>query len=66
MCIRDRPGTVPPKPGLARVAEDGAEIIVELWDVPQARFGEFVAEIPPPLGIGNLEPVSYTHLPTCN
>lgn len=49
------PGTVPPKPGLARVATDGAEIIVELWDVPQARFGEFVAEIPPPLGIGNLE-----------
>ncbi|MDH0897088.1 MULTISPECIES: allophanate hydrolase [unclassified Pseudomonas] len=49
------PGTVPPKPGLARVAEDGAEIIVELWDVPQARFGEFVAEVPPPLGIGNLE-----------
>ena len=36
-------------------AADGAEIIVELWDVPQARFGEFVAEIPPPLGIGNLE-----------
>ncbi|MDG9756776.1 allophanate hydrolase [Pseudomonas sediminis] len=49
------PGTVPPKPGLARVTEDGAAIIVELWDVPQARFGEFVAEIPPPLGIGNLE-----------
>ncbi|OWJ98394.1 allophanate hydrolase [Pseudomonas sp. A46] len=49
------PGTVPPKPGLARVAEDGAEIIVELWDIPQARFGEFVAEIPPPLGIGNLQ-----------
>ncbi len=49
------PGTVPPKPGLARVAEDGAQIIVELWDVPQARFGEFVAEIPPPLGIGNLQ-----------
>lgn len=49
------PGSVPPKPGLARVTEDGAEIIVELWDVPQARFGEFVAEIPPPLGIGNLQ-----------
>ncbi|WP_347507310.1 allophanate hydrolase [Pseudomonas anguilliseptica] len=49
------PGTLPPKPGLARVAKDGAEIIVELWDVPQARFGEFVAEIPLPLGIGNLE-----------
>jgi allophanate hydrolase len=49
------PGTVPPKPGLARVGADGSEIIVELWDVPQARFGEFVAEIPAPLGIGNLQ-----------
>lgn len=48
------PGTVPPKPGLVR-ADEGSEIIVELWDVPQARFGEFVAEIPPPLGIGNVE-----------
>ncbi|HLV16100.1 MAG TPA: allophanate hydrolase, partial [Pseudomonas sp.] len=48
------PGTVPPKPGLAR-AEDGAPIIVELWDVPQARFGEFVTEVPPPLGIGNVQ-----------
>ncbi|WP_150123601.1 allophanate hydrolase [Halotalea alkalilenta] len=50
-------GTVPPKPGLARCAdgEEGCAIIVELWDVPTARFGEFVAEIPAPLGIGNLE-----------
>ncbi|WP_415753588.1 allophanate hydrolase [Pseudomonas leptonychotis] len=48
------PGTVPPKPGLAQVTADGAAIIVELWDIPLARFGEFVAEIPAPLGIGNL------------
>lgn len=47
------PGTVPPKPGLAR-ADGGSSIIVELWDMPVARFGEFVAEIPAPLGIGNL------------
>lgn len=47
------PGTVPPKPGLVR-AEEGASIIVELWDMPLARFGEFVAEIASPLGIGNL------------
>lgn len=47
------PGTVPPKPGLAK-ADSGQSIIVELWDVPVARFGEFVAEIPAPLGIGNL------------
>lgn len=48
------PGTVPPKPGLAR-QEEGQKIIVELWDIPKARFGEFVAEIPTPLGMGNVE-----------
>lgn len=46
--------TTPPKPGLVRVAEQGASILVELWDVPLAHFGAFVAEIPAPLGIGNL------------
>ncbi len=48
------PGTTPPKPGLARSA-DGAAIDVELWDLTPAAFGEFVAEIPSPLGIGTLE-----------
>ncbi|WP_455817549.1 allophanate hydrolase [Pseudomonas cerasi] len=46
--------TVPAKPGLAKDVT-GAAIIVELWDIPLARFGEFVAEIPAPLGIGTLE-----------
>jgi len=41
------------KPGLLR-DESGAAITVELWDIPLARFGEFVAEIPAPLGIGTL------------
>ncbi|MDI6936455.1 amidase family protein, partial [Serratia sp. Se-PFBMAAmG] len=41
------------KPGLLR-AESGSAITVELWDIPLARFGEFVAEIPAPLGIGSL------------
>lgn len=45
--------TQPPKPGLVRAAE-GLPIAVELWDIPLARFGEFVAEIPAPLGIGTL------------
>ncbi|MDT8206271.1 MULTISPECIES: allophanate hydrolase [Serratia] len=45
--------TEPLKPGLARVAQ-GAAIRLELWDIPLARFGEFVAEIPAPLGIGTL------------
>lgn len=46
--------TTPAKPGIAR-ADSGAAIAVELWDLPLARFGEFVAEIPAPLGIGALE-----------
>ncbi|MGX1957727.1 allophanate hydrolase [Serratia proteamaculans] len=45
--------TQPPKPGLAKT-EQGAAIDVELWDIPLARFGEFVAEILAPLGIGTL------------
>ncbi|NKI74209.1 allophanate hydrolase [Dickeya sp. CFBP 2040] len=45
--------TQPPKPGLVNTGQ-GQPIAVELWDIPLARFGEFVAEIPPPLGIGTL------------
>lgn len=41
------------KPGLLR-NEQGSSIEVELWDIPTARFGEFVAEIPAPLGIGTV------------
>lgn len=50
------PNTTPPKPGLIRTTskETGAEIIVELWDVPLQHFGSFVALIPAPLGIGTL------------
>lgn len=47
--------TQPAKPGLMRDAAEGHAIEVELWDVPLARFGEFVAEIPSPLGMGNVE-----------
>jgi allophanate hydrolase len=49
------PGTLPPKPGLVRVVNgSGAAILVELWDMPEAAFGGFVAAIAPPLGIGSL------------
>ncbi|MFJ5445511.1 allophanate hydrolase [Methylobacillus methanolivorans] len=48
------PGTTPPKPGLARDSK-GESIIIEIWEMPIARFGEFVREIPPPLGIGNVK-----------
>lgn len=48
------PGTTPPKPGLVRVAEAGAAIAVEVWELPTAAYGHFVAAIPAPLGIGTI------------
>jgi len=49
-------GTVPPKPGLIREPGfSGPGIEVEVWAMPTQHFGSFVAEIPPPLGIGNVE-----------
>ena len=49
------PGTVPPKPGLVRVAPgEGAAIAIEVWEMPLALYGSFVALIPSPLGIGTL------------
>lgn len=47
-------GTTPPKPGLVRVATGGASIEVEVWEMPEAHFGSFVAGIPEPLGIGRI------------
>ena len=49
------PGTVPPKPGLLRVPDDGREIDVEVWSLTPAAFGTFVSRIPAPLGIGTLQ-----------
>ncbi|MEQ1307236.1 allophanate hydrolase [Acinetobacter bereziniae] len=46
--------TVPPKPGL-QFDIDGTAIEVEVWDIPLANFGAIVAEVPSPLGIGNLQ-----------
>jgi allophanate hydrolase len=45
--------TVPPKPGLARTAEGGAAIAGEVWRLPAAGFGRFVADLPAPMGIGS-------------
>jgi allophanate hydrolase len=46
--------TVPPKPGLVRDSQyEGSGIEVEVWAVPEDRFGGFVAAVPAPLGIGN-------------
>ena len=47
--------TVPPKPGMLRVpAGLGSSIELEIWALPAAAFGKFVAAIPPPLSIGTV------------
>ncbi|BCB25284.1 allophanate hydrolase [Sulfurimicrobium lacus] len=43
------------RPGLVRVAEGGAAIECEVWELPASEFGSFVAGIPAPLGIGKVE-----------
>ncbi|WP_332685633.1 allophanate hydrolase [Devosia sp.] len=49
------PNTVPPKPGLLRGSSgSGASIAAEVWGLDAAGFGQFVAAIPSPLGIGTL------------
>src|SRR5215469_15485047 len=47
--------TTPPKPGMLRVEPGkGSAISLEIWSLPAAAFGEFVAAIPPPLSIGSI------------
>ena len=46
-------GSGSPKPGLVRDRDfRGPGVEVELWAIPEDRFGGFVAAIPAPLGIG--------------
>jgi allophanate hydrolase len=49
------PGGPPQRPGLLRVARDGASIALEVWSLPAGRFGDFVSAIPAPLGLGTIE-----------
>ncbi|MBL0944345.1 MAG: allophanate hydrolase [Hydrogenophaga sp.] len=42
------------RPGMVRVAEGGAAIEMEIWELPLEHFGSFVAGIPAPLGIGQV------------
>ncbi|MFM8677043.1 MAG: hypothetical protein ACKOCR_06850 [Burkholderiaceae bacterium] len=47
--------TQPAKPGLIRVNDSGKPIEIEVWQMPVAEYGSFVAMIPRPLGIGQIE-----------
>jgi allophanate hydrolase len=48
-------GGPPFRPGMVRDEVNGMAIEVEIWRLPTAQFGSFVAGIPAPLGIGKVE-----------
>ncbi len=47
--------TVPPKPGVVRVEEDGASLPGEVWLLSPAALGTFLAAIPQPMALGEVE-----------
>jgi allophanate hydrolase len=46
--------TAPPKPALVHAGAGGAAIEVEVYELATEAFGDFVAEVPPPLAIGTV------------
>ena len=52
------------RPALVRDEQQGAEIEVEVWRLDKSEFGSFVADIPPPLGIGKVELADGRWLPS--
>jgi len=49
------PGGPPQRPGLVRVDDGGAAIELEVWALPAAQVGGFMAGIPAPLAIGRVQ-----------
>ena len=44
------------RPGLVRTASSrGASVALELWDIPEHKFGSFMKTIPAPLSIGTIK-----------
>lgn len=47
-------GDPPRRPGLLRVAAEGASIALEIWSIPLEEVGTLLAVIPAPLGVGTV------------
>jgi len=45
----------PAKPAMLRAPQDGTSIALEVWSLPIASVGSFLAGIPFPLGLGQIE-----------
>jgi allophanate hydrolase len=48
------------KPGLIRQIDNGYAIELEIWQISIAGFGQFITQIPAPLGIGTLLIADHT------
>ena len=57
------PGGPPQRPGLLRVGNGGSAIEVEVWRMPAEGFGDFLAGIPSPLGIGRVRLADGSEVP---
>ncbi|MEV7802851.1 allophanate hydrolase [Microbispora sp. NPDC088329] len=55
--------TDPPKPGLVRVAENGAAVECEVWELPAGGLGELLAALPRPMTLGRVELADGTDAP---
>jgi allophanate hydrolase len=42
------------RPGMVRTLSDGAAIEGEIWALPTTAVGKLLAQVPPPLGFGNV------------
>lgn len=54
---------IPPRPAMIQDSSGGAAIEVEVWELAPADFGDFVAGIPAPLGIGKVTLADGSSLP---
>ncbi|GEM78852.1 allophanate hydrolase [Vibrio superstes] len=48
-------GGLPMRPGMVRNEAQGTCIDVEVWTLPRANLGDFLLQIPHPLGLGSVE-----------
>jgi allophanate hydrolase len=46
--------TTPPKPALIHVGKKGGALELEIYELDEAAFGSFTAEVPAPLAIGTV------------
>ncbi|WP_030505074.1 allophanate hydrolase [Microbispora rosea] len=55
--------TDPPKPGLVRVAEGGAAVECEVWELPAEGLGDLLAALPRPMTLGQVEMADGANVP---